>query len=111
MNPHLLLIFHYAFPIVLAVLGFWGLLYFKRIDLKVWAWVFLQCSVGFYFLQLSMENPAPGSNGPNPLALDLGSGVFIVALLTGGLLLGLAGFLKQQNGSWDEDEINRRLKP
>jgi hypothetical protein len=111
MNPHLFQVFHYLLPMALAVGGVWGLVAFKRLDLKVWAWVFLQCSAGLFFLQLAVENPAPGSAGPNPLALAMGVGTFIVALLTGFLLMGLAAFLKRQNGSWDEDEINRRLKP
>jgi hypothetical protein len=110
MNPALAMIFHYIFPLLLTVLGFWGLVSFNRLDLKVWAWIFLQCSAGLFFIQLALENPIPGTSGPNPLALGLGVGGFLVALLAGALLMGLAVFLKQQNGSWNEDEINRRLK-
>ena len=111
MTAHPALVFHYILPFLLAVGGFWGLVYFKRLDLKVWSWVFLQSSAGLFFIQLAVENPAPGSTGPNPLVLALGVGSYLTALLAGSLLMGLAVFLKRQNGSWDEDEINRRLKP
>jgi hypothetical protein len=111
MNHPFLLIFHYGLPMLLAAGGIWGLFYSSRLDLKVWAWVFLQCSAGLFFLQLAVENPAPGPAAPNPLALALGVGAFLVALLSGFLMMGLAAFLKKQNGSWDEAEINRRLKP
>lgn len=111
MTPTLAIIFHYIIPLILAVFGFWGLFYFHRLDLKVWAWIFFQCSVGLFFIQLALENHAPEANGPNPLALALGVSTFLVALLGGFLMMGLATFLKKQNGSWDETEINRRLKP
>jgi hypothetical protein len=95
----------------LAVIGFWGLFYFNRLDHKAGAWFLLQFSTGIFLFQLAFENPAPGSNAPNPLALGLGVGAILTALLVGSLLLGLASFLKRQYGTWVEDEIDRRFKP
>ncbi len=104
-------LFHFGLPLVLAVVGFGGLFHFKRVDYKAGAWFLLQASAGLLLIQFAIENPAPGSTGANPMALCLGVVVFLVALLIGFLLFGMAFLLKSQNGTWDEDEINRRLKP
>ncbi len=111
MTPHIPLIFQYILPFGLAVLGFWGLTSFTRLDQKAGAWLMLQLAVGVFLLQLAFENPAAGSTGANPFVLSLGVMVALTGLLVFSLLLGLAIFLKRQNGSWDGDEINRRLKP
>ncbi len=111
MTPHPALVFHYFLPLLLAAIGFWGLFYFNRLDHKAGAWFLLQFSTGIFLCQLAFENPAPGSSAPNPLALGLGVGAILTALLVGSLLLGLASFLKRQYGTWVEDEIDRKLKP
>jgi hypothetical protein len=96
---------------LLAVIGFWGLFYFNRLDHKAGAWFLLQFSTGISLCQLAFEHPAPGTGAPNPLALGLGVGAILAALLVGSLLMGMASFLKGQYGTWVAEEIGRRLKP